>query len=137
MKSSENLILRLNEMLNAESFNLEAFKELFNQFQEELRPRFKFLDFKYYNNYRRRVAKKAKIRCIEIQDFEGAAKFRVLEKDCTSFISLRSDFNISKSAFYYDSDYLFYFYFGTANNDKIIRKFIAPLIKKLDYDNRQ
>jgi hypothetical protein len=131
MEPSENLILKLNGMLEAESFDLGAFKVAFNKFKEEFRPKFKLLDFKYYNNYRRKFAKKAKIKCIEIQDFEGAAKFRELEKDCISFISLCSDYNISKSAFYYDPDYLFYFYFGTANNDKIIRKFIAPLIKNI------
>lgn len=130
MKSSENLIFKLNEMLETESFNLEAYKTLFNKFNEEFRPKFKFLDFKYYNNYRRRVAKKGKIKYIEIQDFEGAAKFRELEKDCISFISLWSDYNITKSTFYYDQPYLFYFYFGTANNDKIIKEFITPLINK-------
>jgi len=131
MEPSENLILKLNEMLEADFFNLEDFKNLFNKFKEEFRPKIKLLDFKYYNNYRRRIAKKAKIKCIEIQDFEGAAKFRELEKDCISFISLRSDYKIAKSAFYYDPDYLFYFYFGTAKNDKIIREFISPLINNI------
>jgi hypothetical protein len=124
MKSSENLILKLNEMLEVESCDLVAFMKLFNQFQEEFRPKFKFLDFKYYNNYRRRFAKKAKIKCIEIQDFKGAAKFRELEKDCISFISLSTDYKIIKSTFYYDSDYLFYFYLGTAKNDNKVRDFL-------------
>lgn len=126
MEPSENLVLKLNEMLEAESFDLGAFKAVFNQFKEEFRPKFKLLDFKNYNNYRQRLAKKAKIKCIEIQDFEGAAKFRELEKDCISFISLCRDYNISNSAFYYETDYLFYFYFGTAKNDKIIKKILNP-----------
>ncbi len=130
MKDAQDIVMRLNEILETESFNVVAFKELLNQFKEEFRPKVKLLDFKYYNNYRRKFAKKAKIKCIGIQDFEGAAKFRELEKDCISFISLRSYYNITKSSFYHDTNYLFYFYFGTANNDKIIKKFIAPLIKK-------
>ncbi len=121
MEPSKKLILKLNDMLEAESFDPETFKVLFNQFKEEFNPIFKLLDFKYYNNYRRRVAKKAKIKCIEIQDFEGAAKFRELEKDCISFISLRTDYAIDKSSFYYDPPYLFYFYLGTSPHDIIIK----------------
>ena len=128
MKSSDDIILKLNEMLEAESFNLETFETLFTKFKEEFRPKFKFLDFKYYSNYRRRVAKKAKIKCIEIQNFDGAAKFRELEKDCISFISLISDYKIVKSSFYYDPDYLFYFYLGTAKNDKIVKNYLKKSV---------
>lgn len=128
MKKAKDYILKLNEMLDDESFSSEAFDTLLSRFKEQFSAEFKFLDFKYYNSYRLRFAKFAKIKCVEIQDFEGAAKFRDLENDCASFISLKTEYGIEKSSFYYDKPYLFYFYMGTAKNDKVVREHFNNLI---------
>jgi hypothetical protein len=123
MNKVQNLVLKLNEMLEDESFTSEACKISLSRFKEQFKAEFKFLDFKYYNNYRLRFAKLAKIKCVETQDFEAAAKFRDLENDCTSFISLKNEYGIEKSSFYYDRPFLFYFYLGTAKNDKAVRDY--------------
>jgi hypothetical protein len=128
MNRSKDFVLKLNEMLEDESLTSEAFKIFLSGFKKQFRAELKFLDFKYYNNYRRRFAKLAKNKCVEIQDYEAAAKFRDLENDCTSFISLKNEYGIEKSSFYYDRPYLFYFYLGTAKNDKSVREHFNNLI---------
>jgi hypothetical protein len=127
MNRSKDFVLKLNEMLEDESLTSEAFRILLSRFKEQFKAELKFLDFKYYNNYRRRFAKLAKIKCVEIQDFEAAAKYRDLENDCTSFISLKNEYGIEKSSFYYDRPFLFYFYLGTAKNDKLVRDYFKKL----------
>ena len=58
---------------------------------------------------------------VKLKDFERAAEFREMEKECLNYIQLKREFNIEKSIFYYEKDYLFYFCLGTAKNDKIVK----------------
>jgi hypothetical protein len=124
MKTPEELILILNELLEADQFDWDKFECILKQLKEHYKSDIKFLDFKYYNEYRRKLARKEKMKYVRIQDFETAAKFRNLEKECLNYISIKNDYNIEKSMFYYDPDYLFYFYFGTAKNDKLIKEYL-------------
>mgnify|MGYP001791579638 CR=1 FL=1 len=108
-------------MLNSDQFNQNEFDSLITMFKEHYKPDIKFLDFKYYNDYRRRLAKKEKMRFVRDQKFDEAAKCRILEKECMKYIEIKTEYKIEKSMFYYDQDFLFYFYLGKAKNDKIVR----------------
>ena len=61
---------------------------------------------------------------VKLQDFEAAAKFREMEKECMNYIEIKAEYNIEKSSFYYGNDYLFYFCLGTAKNDKSVRDYL-------------
>lgn len=124
MIKPEEMIVKLNELLEADQISREEFDNILKLFKEQYNPQIKFRDFKYYNEYRRHVAKKEKIQYVKIQDFETAAKYRNLEKECLNYIEIKTEYNIEKSTFYYDQNYLFYFYLGTAKNDKTVREYI-------------
>jgi hypothetical protein len=127
MGTVEILVLKLNEMLDADQFDAEDFSLCFNALKELNNPALKIIDFKYYNEYRKRLAREEKIKCIKVQDFETAAKFRELEKECISYISIRTEYKIERSTFHYDQEYLFYFYLGTAKNDKKVSEYLNIL----------
>jgi hypothetical protein len=123
MKTTEDIISKLNKMLEDDIFRINEFDKLIKQLKEEHNIKIKLLDFKYYNEYRRKLARKEKIKNIKIQEFETAANWRNLEKDCLSFISIRKEYDIGKSTFYYEQEYMFYFYLGNAKNDKKVRPY--------------
>ena len=127
MKTAKNIVLELNELLEVDHLNRERFDSLMKPFKEQYNPKIKLLDFKYYNEYRCRIAKKEKIKYVKSYDFETAAEFRILEKKCLTYIKIKKEYNIEKSKFYYDQDYLYYFYLGTAKNDKIVREYIKGI----------
>ena len=124
MENPEEMVLKLNKLLEADQFNRNEFEILIKLLKEKYKTDIKFLDFEYYNEDRLRMVKEEKIENVKSQDFETAAKFRDLEKECLNYISIKTDYNIEKSTFYYDPDYLFYFCLGTAKNDKIVREYL-------------
>jgi hypothetical protein len=128
MDTPEVIVLKLNEMLEAEQFDLDEFRETTNLLLVLHKPGIKVLDFEYYSEERLNLLHKEKMERITSQDFENAAKIREFEKECESYISLKTDYGIKKSEFYYDPGYLFYFYFGTAKNDKVVREYLKELI---------
>ncbi len=121
MLKPEEIVLKLNETLESDHFNQGDFESLIMTFKEQYKPDIKFLDFKYYNDYRRRLAKNKKIQFVKIQKFEEAAECRIQEKECINYIEIKTEYKIEKSTFYYDQVYLFYFYLATARNDKKVR----------------
>ena len=72
MNRSEEIVSKFNEMLNSDQFNQNEFDSLITIFKERYKPDVKFLDFKYYNDYRRRLAKREKINYVKNQKFEEA-----------------------------------------------------------------
>lgn len=128
METAENIVSKLNEMLEADHFETEAFNSLIKALRELCNPTLKFLDFEYYNEKLLKTLKKEKIRLISIQDFEGAALIREKEKECQGYISIREEYRIERSDFYYDQVYLFYFYLGNSKNDKLVRDSIKYIV---------
>jgi hypothetical protein len=118
MESAESIVLKMNKMLESDSFNRKEFDILFDSLKKLHNKKFKLLDFKYYNESRLKRIKKEKLSCIKNQDFEAAAKLRDLEKECRSYISIRTEYKIEKSYFYLEQNYIYYFYLGTSRNDK-------------------
>jgi hypothetical protein len=127
MDAPEVIVLKLNEMLEADHFDFDEFKHTISQLIKAHNADIKVLDFEYYNEEKLSLIQKQKIERIKIQDFETAAKFRDFEEECRGYISLKTDYEIEQSEFYYDPDYLFYFYFGTAKNDKVVREYLNEL----------
>lgn len=124
METSENLILKLNELLEGERFYHKRFEKLLKEFNELENPKIKVIDFEYYNWKRWKFLFDKKIEFINIQDFESAARFRTLEKECQDYIDIKEGYGIKKSMFFYEKEVLFFFYLGTAKNDKKVRDFL-------------
>lgn len=123
MNSAETIISKLNEILYADHFDIKLFDSTLKSLKELCNPSIKFLDFKYYDEKLLRKLKKEKIRLIKTQDFENAAKLRDQEKECQSYIAIRTEYNIERSIFYYDQNYLFYFHLGNSRNDRYLKKY--------------
>ena len=130
METTENLILKLNELLDGDRFYRKRFISLLNEFNEMEKPKIVLIDFEFYNRDKLMFYKSKKMEFIEIQDFESAARYRTLEKECQEYLDLKEGYGIKKSMFFFEKEYLFYFYLGTAKLDKKIREFIMPFINK-------
>ena len=139
MEKIEDIVLSLNDQLEAEQFDPELLEysintlnELYNskimlnyEFLESLNSSFHskiiFFDFEYYNEKRLFRARYKKKRELKVQNFELAANARDLEKECLKYIALKKQCGFEKSMFVIVHDFLIYAYFGTANNDPQIK----------------
>ena len=130
METTENLVLKLNELLDGDRFYRKRFIKLLTEFKAKENPKIVLIDFEYYSWEKLKFFYDKKMRFITIQDFEAAARYRTLEKECQEYLDLKEGYGISKSMFFFEKEYLFYFYFGAAKLDKKIREFIMPFINK-------
>ncbi len=125
MESAEEIVAKLNYMLDTEEFNNEQFKMLFKQLMQLCNPELNILDFSFYNKDRLKVLYKEKIRLIKNQEFEKAAIVREMEKECQSYIDTRIEDKIVKSAIVYDDGSLFYLCTGRAKQDKKVLLYLT------------
>ena len=124
MENPEEIVLKLNELLESDQFDRNEFDFLIKLLKEYVNKDVKFLDFEYYNEDRLESARSNKMAKVKLQDFEAAAKFREMERECMKSIEIKTQYNIEKSTFYYDKGYVFYFCLGTAKNDKSVRDYL-------------
>lgn len=124
MAVSENVIHELNNLLEADSFEIKQFANLYRLIKEQDTVKIKLIDFEYYNEKKLEEVKKEKIICVQLQNFERAASSRDLELECQKYVDLKKEFKIEKSMFHYEQNYLMYFYLGTAKNDKLVREYL-------------
>jgi len=61
---------------------------------------------------------------ISTKDFESAARYRTLEKECQEFLDLKIWNGIKKSMFFFEKEYLFFFFLGTTKIDKKVKEWI-------------
>jgi hypothetical protein len=85
------------------------------------------IDFEYFNEARLHLLGKKKINYIRKQNFAKAAEYRDFERECQNYIDLKEEYGISRSMFYFEKEYLFYFYFGTTKIDKKVREYLKIL----------
>jgi hypothetical protein len=130
METSENLILKLNELLDGERFFRKRFDKLLNDFKELKNPKIILVDFEYYSWDRLRFLYDKKMELISLQDFETAAGYRTLEKECQEYLDIKFKYGINKSMFFFEKEILFYFYFGTARNDKKARGYLKKFLQE-------
>lgn len=124
METTENLVLKLNELIKGERFYRKKLDILLKEFKELENPKIVLIDFEYYNEARLHHLKKKKIYYIRKQDFSKAAEYRNYEKECQNYIDIKEEYGISRSMFYFEKEYLFYFCFGTAKIDKKVREYL-------------
>jgi hypothetical protein len=125
METPEEIVQKLNELLESDLFDLNEFDSLIKRFMLKVKTDIKFLDFEYYNEARMESARSNKMAKVTLKDFEAAAEFREMERECQKYIEIKTEYNLEKSAFYYGNDQLFYFCLGTAKNEKFVRDYLT------------
>jgi len=124
MEKLEEMVQKLNELLETDQFDRTDFDSLIRQIKEQLKTEVKFLDFDFYDEARMLTARSNKNAMVKLKEFEAAAEFREIEWECLKYIKIKSEYHIEKSQFYYEKNYVFYFCVGTAKNDKILRDYL-------------
>lgn len=124
MEITENEIHELNRILETTGFEIEVFDKFFQSLKINNNFKIKLIDFEYYNKKRLEEARKEKKICAHLQNFEKAAFNRDLELECQHYIALKTEYKIEKATFHYENNYLIYFYFSTAKNDRLVREYL-------------
>jgi hypothetical protein len=124
MEKPEEIVQKLNKVVDSDPFDLTELDSLVKRFMEQAKTSVKFLDLEIYGEARMLEARRNKIAKEELKDFNSAFEFREIERKCEKYSQLKSEFHIEKSSFYQYKDYLLCFCLGTAKNDKIIRDYL-------------
>jgi len=124
MEKPEEIVQRLNEVVDSNEFDLTEFDFLVKRFKEQFKTEVKFLDLEFYDETRMLAARSNKTAKEELKDFNAAFEFREIERKCLKYSQLKSEFQIEKSSFYQYKEYLLYFCFGNGKNDKVIRDYL-------------
>ena len=92
METSENLVLKLNELFEGDRFYTKRFDILLREFKELENAKIVLIDFEYYNEARLHLLKKMKMNYIMNQDFAKAAEYRNFEKECQNYIDIKEEY---------------------------------------------
>ena len=111
----------LNELLKVDPLDQVHLQKLYDQLIDIPEVRFKIMDFVFYDEKNLKTLTEEKIKQIRLQNFELVANARNQEKECIKNIKFKKYFKLQNSFFYPEEDKLFYFYLGTARNDKVIK----------------
>jgi hypothetical protein len=130
MESMENVVLKLNELLETENLSQESFLVLFEEIRKNESIIIKILDFEQHSEERLAYARKEKIKEVGIQNFGSAAAWRDKEKKIQKYLDLKKELNVRQSLFYFQEDYLLFLYLGTARNDLVIRFWLKEVLEK-------
>jgi len=150
METYEDIVLLLNELLNAEVLDNELLERSVNQFNKLCKsksvsddnlldslnqiyqPGIVWMDFELYTEEKKEKAQLKKLEKVKQQDFEYAANMRDVEKDCQTYLKFKKHHGFKKSTFVIIEGFLIYAYFGTAKNDHLIKGFLT---RKYGYKN--
>jgi hypothetical protein len=142
METIEDIVLSLNDLLEAEQFDPELLDDLITSLNElcnsqimlnyellesldtSFNSKIIFFDFEFYNEKRLFRARYKKRRAIKAQNFELAANAMDLEKECLKYISFKKQCGFEKSIFVIVRNFLIYAYFGNDKNDQLIKEFL-------------
>ncbi|MGE5406689.1 MAG: hypothetical protein ACM3NR_03165 [Methanosarcina sp.] len=124
MEEFTDVLEKLNCSFNSESFETGKFNLMLAKFLQLTDVTVRMIDFVHFSPRRRAQMKRQKMKCVKIQLFEKAAEYRKLEKECTNYIEMKEICKIETSTFFYDGEFLWYFYLGNTLNDKKIRRLL-------------
>ena len=124
MERVEELVLEFNKTLKYDGYIKKKAAELIELAKNKFNVKIKMLDFAFYNELTQMCANDEKLKSVKEQNFEYAATQRELERKCEKFIEIRKQFKIRKTSFYYEKKYLFYFYFGKTDNERIFKELL-------------
>lgn len=139
METMEDVVGILNHLLSAEVFDDQLLERSINRFTElceqkpagsvaspesmnnTIHPGIVLMDFEMHSEKKKEEIRLLKVEQIQQQNFEYAANMRDEEKECITYLKFKKHYGLEKSAFVIIEGFLIYAYFGTANNDQLIR----------------
>jgi len=139
METIEDIVLSLNDLLEAKQFDPELLDDLITSLNElcnsqimlnyellesldtSFNSKIIFFDFKYYNEKRLFRARYKKRRAKKVRNFELTANMMSLEKECLKYIGFKKQYRFEKSMFVMVKNFLIYAYFGNAKNDQQLK----------------
>lgn len=139
METVDDVILGLNQLLNAEVLDHDLLERSVNQYAElcELKAvrhdelpistdsksqsGIILIDFELYTEEKKEQVRLLKVEKIIQQEFEYACNMRNQEKECITFLEFKKHHSLEKSIFVIIQGFLIYAYFGNAINDQLIR----------------
>lgn len=124
MESLNEIADQLNELLSANTLEMNALKKLALELDQLSDLRIKLIDFGKYNEENLAKLTEAKLKNIKAQNFEKAASLREQEKECFKYANFQKYFKLQRSFFYPEERKLFYFYLATEKNDKPVKDYL-------------
>ena len=142
MESVDDVILGLNQFLNAEVLDYDLLEHSVNQYvalcelkavrNDELQISIDsksqsgivLMDFELYTKEKKEQVRLLKLENVKKQNFEYAYNMRELEKECITFLEFKKHHSLEKSIFVIIQGFLIYAYFGNAINDQLIREIL-------------
>lgn len=124
METVEELVLEFNKTLKSDGYIKKKAAELIELAKNKFNVKIKMLDFAFYNELTQMCANDEKLKSVKEQNFEYAATQRELERKCEKFIEIRKQYKIRKTSFYYEEEYLFYFYLGKTDNERVFKELL-------------
>ena len=124
----------LNLLLISEDPTRKRFLELTGELATVHRIMPLLIDLKHFSEKRLRRLKSMKLKKIKEQDFENAARYRDLEKECQSYLDMKSEYNITASTFVIDEDFITCIYLGNNRNEEKILRWYKQFIERHPFD---
>lgn len=122
MESPEQMLIKLNAILEAEIFPAEEFSNLMGTIKEQSLFKIDIFNFVYNNEKLLQYSRDRKTAYIKSAQYEMAARMRDMELKCLKLLDFKKERNIEKSMFYFENNTLIFLYFGNVKNDFIILK---------------
>jgi hypothetical protein len=92
------------------------------------------IDLKYFSERRLSRLKSMKFKKVREQDFETAATYRDLEKECQDYIDMKTEYSITATSFVIDEDFITCIYLGNNRNEEKIFRWYNKFIEKHPFD---
>jgi hypothetical protein len=124
METIDDIVFAMNIMLYAKEFDWTKFQALLNEIREKYHPKIGMLDLVYYNKVRKKELWDKKVNAVRNSDFELAGFLRRKEILGQDLLNFKKRFNIKRSIFRFEKNYLVYLHVGNARNDKRIKGII-------------
>jgi hypothetical protein len=132
--SPKEITDELNLMLLSENPSRKRFLELTEELAAVHRIMPLLIDLKYFSERRLRQLKSMKLKMVKVQDFENAASYRDLEKECQTYLDMKSEYNITASSFVIDEDFITCIYLGSSRNEEKIFRWFNKFMEKHPFD---
>jgi len=127
MEIIDDILTKLNTLLECDNFSLTELAGLISQLKEVLHSKFKLFDFVFYNEKLQQESKERKTASIKSAQYEMAAKMRDIELMCEKHLQFKNERNVIKSKFIYEKNHLIYLHLGNAKNDITILDYFKML----------
>ena len=117
----------LNKLLNVNQMDSPRLEKICQTLKEQLRVKFKLMDFEFFNEERMAVLRTEKKQFTKEKNYEDAASKQELMNECQKHIRFKKYFKLKKSIFYPEDNKLVYLHTGKSKNDPAIYAYLTSI----------